>query len=172
MGFNPCNCFLKIWESIRTLTPRVEAHLRVCKFIPSHSPTHLGTWNGIPMIHSWPTPLQVLALVASPRLGLQHIQTQSKSWKNNFQTISIFFLTKRKKVGSVKQCMREKNLDKWSILIVLSNKEIENATSSNEEDKYEMPVMTKRDIQKFKETQMMYWICSYLSLPSINTQEF
>jgi hypothetical protein len=52
--------------------------------------------------------------------------------------------------------MREKNLDKWSILIVLSNKEIENATSSNEEDKYEMPVMTKRDIQKFKETQMMY----------------
>lgn len=50
----------------------------------------------------------------------------------------------------------EKNLDKWSILIVLSNKEIENVTSSNEEDKYEMHVVTKRDIQKFKNTQMMY----------------
>jgi hypothetical protein len=71
------------------------------------------------------------------------------------QTISIFFLTKRKKVESVKQCTRKKNLDKWSILIVLSNEKIKNATSSNEEDKYEMHVMTKRDIQKFKETQMM-----------------
>jgi len=72
------------------------------------------------------------------------------------QTISIFFLTKRKKVGSVKQCRRKKKLDKWNILIVLSKEEIENATSSNGENKYEMLVMTKRDIQKFKETQMMY----------------
>jgi hypothetical protein len=42
------------------------------------------------------------------------------------------------------------------LLIVLSNEEVENATSSNEEDKYEMLVITKRDIQEFKETQMMY----------------
>jgi len=26
-----------------------------------------------PMLPSWPTPLQALALVASPRLGLQHL---------------------------------------------------------------------------------------------------
>jgi hypothetical protein len=41
-------------------------------------------------------------------------------------------------------------------LIVLSNEEVENATSSNEEDKYEMPIMTKREIEEFEETQMMY----------------
>jgi hypothetical protein len=41
-------------------------------------------------------------------------------------------------------------------LFVLSNEEVENATSSNEEDKYEMPIMTERDIEEFKETQMMY----------------
>ncbi len=29
MGFDPCNLFLKIWESIGTLTPKVGAHLRV-----------------------------------------------------------------------------------------------------------------------------------------------
>jgi hypothetical protein len=42
------------------------------------------------------------------------------------------------------------------ILIVLSNEEVENATSSNEKDKYEIPIMTERDIEEFKETQMMY----------------
>ncbi len=39
--------------------------------IPSHSPTFPRTWNVTPNLHTWPTPLQALALVASPRLGLQ-----------------------------------------------------------------------------------------------------
>jgi hypothetical protein len=29
MGFDPCNCFLKIQESIETPTPKVGAHLGV-----------------------------------------------------------------------------------------------------------------------------------------------
>jgi len=43
MGFDPYNCFLKIQESIRTPTPKVEVHLGVGTFVPSHSPTFLGT---------------------------------------------------------------------------------------------------------------------------------
>jgi hypothetical protein len=36
MSFNPCNYSLKIQKSIETPTPKVEAHLGVCGFIPSH----------------------------------------------------------------------------------------------------------------------------------------
>jgi hypothetical protein len=43
MVFDPCNRLLKIQEFIGTSTPKVGAHLRVCGFIPSHSPTLLGT---------------------------------------------------------------------------------------------------------------------------------
>jgi hypothetical protein len=38
MIFNPWNCSLKNWESIKTLIPKVGAQLWVCGFIPSHSP--------------------------------------------------------------------------------------------------------------------------------------
>jgi sterol desaturase/sphingolipid hydroxylase (fatty acid hydroxylase superfamily) len=39
MSFDPCNCPLKVWESIGILTPKVGVHLEVWGFIPSHSPT-------------------------------------------------------------------------------------------------------------------------------------
>jgi hypothetical protein len=51
------------------------AHLGVWRFIPSHSPTFPGAWDLTPGLTSWPTPLQALALVASPRLGLRHCMT-------------------------------------------------------------------------------------------------
>jgi len=73
MNFNPCKCFLKIRKSIWTPTPKVGAHLKVWEFIPSHSPTLLGTWNVISKLHTWPAPSQALALVTSPRLGLRHL---------------------------------------------------------------------------------------------------
>ncbi len=72
MSFEPWNFSLKIWESIGTPIPKVGAHLGVCGFIPSHSPTLPWTWNVIFGLHSWLAPLQALALVASPRLRLQH----------------------------------------------------------------------------------------------------
>jgi len=42
MDFDPCNCYLKIRESIGTSSCKVKAHLGVWKFILSHSPTLLG----------------------------------------------------------------------------------------------------------------------------------
>jgi hypothetical protein len=70
MGFDPYNYPLKIQKSIETPIPKVGAHLGVCEFIPSHSPTFLGAWNVTLGLHSWPAPLKALALVASPMLGL------------------------------------------------------------------------------------------------------
>jgi len=42
MGFDPCNCSLKIWESFRTPTPQVGIALGMWGFILSHSPALLG----------------------------------------------------------------------------------------------------------------------------------
>ncbi len=70
MDFHPYNRSLKVWESTRTPTPKVEAHLRVWGFILSHSLSLSGTWNVTARLHTWPAPSQALALVASPRLGL------------------------------------------------------------------------------------------------------
>ncbi len=67
--FDPCNYSLKIQKSIGTLILKVEAHLRMCGFIPSHLPTLLGTWNVNPRLHFQLAPLQALALVVSLRLG-------------------------------------------------------------------------------------------------------
>ncbi len=48
MNFNPCNHFLKIWESTRTPTPKVRAHLGAWGFISSHFPTLPGAWDVTP----------------------------------------------------------------------------------------------------------------------------
>jgi hypothetical protein len=75
MNFGPFICSLKIWESIRTLTPKVGVPLGVWGFIPSHSFELPGAWNvtfGLPF---WPALLQALALVVSPRLGLRHFSS-------------------------------------------------------------------------------------------------
>jgi len=66
MIFDPWNYSLKIWKSIKTLIPKVGAHLRVCGLIPSHSLTLSGSVNIIPKLHSRPSPFQALTLVASP----------------------------------------------------------------------------------------------------------
>jgi hypothetical protein len=71
MNFEPFNFPLKIQKSIETPTPKVGAHFGVWEVIPSHSPTLLGTWNVTLGLHSWPAPLQALALVASSKLGLR-----------------------------------------------------------------------------------------------------
>ncbi len=78
MSFDPCNFPLKIWESIGTPIPKVGAHLGVWGFIPSHFPTLPITWSVILKLHSWPTPLQALVLVVSPRLRLWQ-------WKHNIE---------------------------------------------------------------------------------------
>jgi hypothetical protein len=73
MSIDLYNRLLKIWESIRTPTPKVGVHLGVWGFIP-HILLHSWEYDVIPAFHSWPAPLQALALVISPRLGLrQHV---------------------------------------------------------------------------------------------------
>jgi hypothetical protein len=73
MSFDLYNRPLEIWESTRIPIPKVEAHLGVCEFIPSHSYTFPGASNVIHGLHSWLTPLQALALVVNSRLKLWHI---------------------------------------------------------------------------------------------------
>jgi hypothetical protein len=60
MSFDPWNYFLKIWKSIEIPTPKVEAHLGMCGFIPSHPLTLLGAYNLIPRLYFQPAPLQTL----------------------------------------------------------------------------------------------------------------
>jgi hypothetical protein len=72
MSSDPCNCLLKIWESIWSPIPKMGVHLGVWRFIPSHFFAFLGAWNVTPGLPYWPTTLQALALIASPRLGLWH----------------------------------------------------------------------------------------------------
>ncbi len=81
ISFDSCNRFLKFWEYIGTPTPKVEAHLGVWGFIPSHFLTFPRAWNVTIRLHSWPTPLQALALVASPRLGLRQMMLLNSNLK-------------------------------------------------------------------------------------------
>jgi len=67
MGFVPCNCSLKIWESIGSPFGSVRVH-SLTLFCT------LGSMRCDPRLPSWPTTLQALALVASPKLGLRHYQ--------------------------------------------------------------------------------------------------
>jgi len=73
MGFDPCYCFLKIWESTRTPNSQSGSSFGSVKV---HSFT-LSCTLGSMKCDSWAsllaTPLQALALVMNPRLGLRHI---------------------------------------------------------------------------------------------------
>jgi len=69
IGFDPCSCSLKI--------PKVGAHLRVWRFIPSHSLTLPRAWNVTLGFHTWPAPSQALPLVVSPKLRLWHWESIS-----------------------------------------------------------------------------------------------
>ncbi len=83
MNFDPYNRHLKIRKSIKVPIPKMGVHLGMWRFIPSHFFTFPRTWNVTPELHFLPTPSQALALVASLRLGLQHLwikQGHRKVW--------------------------------------------------------------------------------------------
>jgi len=99
MGFDLCNYSMKIRESTKTPTPKMEAHLGMWgSFL--HTLTFLGAWNVILALHSWPTPSQAFALVISPKLGLQQIEAISgdyvdeniKRYGYSFLKLSISWL--------------------------------------------------------------------------------
>ncbi len=87
MSFDPCNRPLEIRESIGTLILKVRVH----SLTLSYTPVIMKCDS---QAHSWPTPLQALALVTSPRLGLQQ-----------------FFLAIVKKIRLISWW---KNMTKWS----------------------------------------------------------
>ncbi len=73
MGFNPCNCALKIQESIWDCNSyngsslrSVRVHSLTLFALPGACDVTLGSF-------SWPATLQPLALVASPKLRLRHL---------------------------------------------------------------------------------------------------
>jgi hypothetical protein len=73
MGFDPCNCALKIRESIWDSNSHNGSSLGSVKV---HSLTLFAlprACDVTPRSPSWPTTLQPLALVVSPRLGLRHL---------------------------------------------------------------------------------------------------
>jgi hypothetical protein len=76
LGFDPYNHFMKIREFTETPIPKVSAPLGVWGVIPSHFATLSGTRDVIPGLPFWLAPLQALALVASSKLGLQHLVSQ------------------------------------------------------------------------------------------------
>jgi hypothetical protein len=66
MGFDLYNGFLKIWESTETPTLKMGAHLFWMFILTlSHTPKSMRCDSR--------APLQALAFVASPRLGLRHL---------------------------------------------------------------------------------------------------
>ncbi len=67
MSFGPCNCLLKIWESIGTPTPKVG----IWRFIPSHSFALFGTWN------------VTLGLTLGPHLCKPLLWLQTQGWGYN-----------------------------------------------------------------------------------------
>jgi hypothetical protein len=78
MGFDCYNHLLKIQKSIGTPTLKMEVHLGVWRFIPSHSFALPGARDATPGLPSWPGTLQALTLVTSPRLGLRHQRSMGR----------------------------------------------------------------------------------------------
>jgi hypothetical protein len=72
MSFDPYKRPLKIRELIGIRTRKVRSHLRVRGLNPSNFPKLPRAWNVTPSLHFWLAPLQALALVMNPRLGLWH----------------------------------------------------------------------------------------------------
>jgi hypothetical protein len=73
MSFDPCNCPLNIWginwdsnSQDESSFGSVWVHSLTLFYIP-------GNRKCDSRAQSWPAPLQTLALVASPRLGLRHL---------------------------------------------------------------------------------------------------
>jgi len=85
LSFDPYNHPLKIQEFIETPTPKVGAHLEMCRFMPSHSLTLLRRWNVTLELHSWLTLSQALILVASPRLRLRQSRWPKLNQINHIQ---------------------------------------------------------------------------------------
>jgi hypothetical protein len=94
MSFDPYNYPLKIRKSIGTPTAKVGVHLGVWGFIPSYFLIVPGACNVTPKLHFWPAPLQALAFVVNPRLGLWQLRymfEQLQCLNGEFNSTSSFY---------------------------------------------------------------------------------
>jgi hypothetical protein len=85
-------------------------------------------------------------------LGCRHLGAMKnlmEQFANNFN-----YPTFEEKMGQKRKALHKEDiLKKGVLLIVLTNEEEKDATSFCEEDEDEMPIVTKRDIQEFKDTK-------------------
>jgi hypothetical protein len=88
MGFDPCNCALKIQESIWDSNSQHGSSLGNVKVHSRTLFTLLGACDVIFGSPSWPATLQPLTLVVSPRLGLRHCEISLR-----FQPPTLSLLT-------------------------------------------------------------------------------
>jgi len=80
------------------------------------------------------------------------IDNLMEQFVNNFSLL----ISKYKKGRKCKVAHKEEIMTNGVVLIVLSDKGTEDATSCNEKEEDEIRSMKKRDIQEFKDTRMMY----------------
>ncbi len=80
---------------------------------------------------------------------LSAIKDLMKQFVDNF---SLFASKDLKKGWKCKALHKEEILTNGVVLIILNDEETKDAISFSEENKDEMPTMTKRDIQEFKDT--------------------
>jgi hypothetical protein len=95
-GFWPLQSLSKDLGIHRDSNCQSGSSLGVWRFIPSHYFALLGAWDVIPKLSSWPTPLQTLALVESPRLGLRQLsyyvtrQVCHHTWFEKLESFVVF----------------------------------------------------------------------------------
>jgi len=80
LSFDPSNRSLKFWESTGTPSPKVRVALGVWRFTPSHFPTLPRVCDVTPGLPLGPHPCNPFALVASPKLKLQHLKQYLKEY--------------------------------------------------------------------------------------------
>jgi hypothetical protein len=72
----------------------------------------------------------------------------TKQFANNFTLLA----SKEKNGQKCTTMHKEKIMTNSVVLIILSDKGIEDVTSYSEEEENEMPIMRNKDIQEFKDT--------------------
>ncbi len=80
------------------------------------------------------------------------IEDLTEQFANNFNLLH----SKERKGWKYNATCKEETMTNGVILNVLSDEETEDANSFNEKDEKEILVMIDKDIQEFKDKQMMY----------------
>ncbi len=109
----------KFGSHFGTPTSNMGGHLGVWRFIPSHSLHSREHVKWLPSLPLGPQPCNPLALVASPRLGLQQREVPNiKKTCKESQGISEISFLKKNKEGENKLKVSQKSLCSKSFLLI------------------------------------------------------